>query len=83
VTESSHNLTGVKTILSVRAQRQHLFVLEKMILTLITILFSARSSSTTHLVVRCSVSFLENSIQQICYKIVAYRQLSFLFVLTL
>lgn len=37
MTESSHNLTGAKTILSVRAQRQHLFVLEKMILTLIKI----------------------------------------------
>ena len=41
MTESSNNLTGVKTILSVRAQRQHLFVLDKMILTLIKILFSA------------------------------------------
>ena len=39
MTESSHNLTGVKTILSVRALRQHLFVLEKMIPTLIFILF--------------------------------------------
>jgi hypothetical protein len=56
VTESSHNLTGAKTILSVRAQRQHLFVLEKMILTLINILFSARSTSTTPPTVRCSVS---------------------------
>jgi len=65
VTESSHNLTGVKTILSVRAHRQHLFVLEKMILTLIIILFSARSTSTTHLSVRCSVSPLENIITQI------------------
>ena len=83
MTESSHNLTGVKTILSVRAQRQHLFVLDKMILTLINILFSARSTSTTPPTVRCSVSSLTNSIQQICYKIVAYRQLSFLFVLTL
>ena len=64
VTDSSHNLTGVKTILSVRAQRQHLFVLDKMILTLINILFSARSSSTTPPTVRCSVSFLANSIQQ-------------------
>jgi len=83
VTESSHILTGVKTILSVRAHRQHLFVLDKMIPTLIYILFSARSTSTTHLIVRCSVSFLAISIQQICYKIVAYRQLSSLFVLTL
>lgn len=83
VTESSHNPTGVKTILSVRAQRQHLFVLDKMILTLINILFSARSTSTTPPIVRCSLSFLINSIQQICYKIVANRQLSFLFVLTL
>lgn len=41
-TESSHNLTGAKTILSVRALSQHLFVLEKMILTLIKILFKAR-----------------------------------------
>ena len=46
MTESSHNLTGVKTILSVRAHRQHLFVLDKMILTLIIILFSARSINT-------------------------------------
>ena len=38
VNESSHNLTDVKTILSVRAQWQHLFVLDKMILTLINIL---------------------------------------------
>ena len=83
MTESSHNLTGVKTILSVRAQRQHLFVLDKMILTLINILFSARSTSTTPPTVRCSVSFLANSIHQICYKIVTIRQLSFLFVLTL
>ena len=64
MTESSHNLTGVKTILSVRAQGQHLFVLDKMILTLINILFSARSTSTTPPTVRCSVSFLVNSIQQ-------------------
>ena len=64
VTESSHNLTGVKTILSVRAQRQHLFVLDKMILTLITILFSARSTSTTPPTVRCSVSSLENILPQ-------------------
>lgn len=56
VTESSHKLTGVKKILSVRAQRQHLFVLEKMILTLINILFSARSTLTTPPTVRCSVS---------------------------
>ena len=55
MTESSHNLTGVKTILSVRAHRQHLFVLDKMILTLIIILFSARSTSTTPPTVRCSV----------------------------
>ena len=46
MTESSHNLTGVKTILSVRAHSQHLFVLDKMILTLIIILFSARSINT-------------------------------------
>ncbi len=39
MTESSHNLTGVKTILSVRAHKQHLFVLDKMILTLIKVLF--------------------------------------------
>lgn len=57
MTESSHNLTGVKTILSVRAQKQHLFVLDKMILTLINILFSARSTSTTPPTVRCSLSF--------------------------
>lgn len=56
MTESSHKLTGVKTILSVRAQRQHLFVLEKMILTLINILFSARSTPTPPPTVRCSVS---------------------------
>lgn len=56
MTESSHNSTGVKTILSVRAQRRHLFVLDKMILTLINILFSARSSSTTPPTVRCSLS---------------------------
>ena len=55
MTESSHNLTGAKTILSVRAHRQHLFVLEKMIPTLINILFSARSESTTPPTVRCSV----------------------------
>ncbi len=55
MTESSHNLTGVKTIFSVRAHRQHLFVLDKMILTLISILFSARSSSTTPPTVRCSL----------------------------
>lgn len=55
MTESSHNLTGAKTILSVRALWQHLFVLEKMILTLIIILFSARSTSTTPPTVRCSV----------------------------
>ena len=42
MTESPHNLTGAKTILSVRAQWQHLFVLEKMILTLIKILFPVR-----------------------------------------
>ena len=83
MTESSHNLTGVKTILSVRAQRQHLFVLDKMIPTLIIILFSVRSTSTTPPTVRCSVSFLVNIIQQFCYKIVVKRQLSSLFVLTL
>ena len=83
MTELSHNLTGVKTILSVRAHRQHLFVLVKMIPTLIIILFSARSTSTTPPTVRCSVSFLSNSIQHIYYKIIAIRQLSFLFVLTL
>lgn len=65
MTESSHNLTGAKTILSVRAHRQHLFVLEKMILTLIIILFSARSTSTTYLPVRCSVSSPENILTQI------------------
>ena len=68
MTEASHNLTGVKTILSVRVHRQHSFVLDKMILTLIIILFSARSTSTAPPTVRCSVSFLTNSIQQICYK---------------
>jgi len=56
VTESSHNLTSAKTILSVRAQRQHLFVLEKMIPTLIIILFYVRMTSTTPPTVRCSVS---------------------------
>ncbi len=55
MTESSHNLTGVKTILSVRALWQHSFVLDKMILTLINILFSARSTSTTSPTVRCSL----------------------------
>ncbi len=55
MTESSHNLTGVKTILSVHALGQHLFVLDKMILTLIHILFSARSGSTTPPTVRCSL----------------------------
>lgn len=39
VTEWSHNLTGAKTILRVHAQRQHLFVIETMIPTLIIILF--------------------------------------------
>lgn len=55
MTESPHNLTGAKTILSVRAQWQHLFVLEKMILTLIKILFPVRSTSTTPPTVRCSL----------------------------
>ena len=55
MTESSHNLTGAKTILSVRARRQHLFVLEKMIPTLIFILFETRSVSTTPPTVRCSL----------------------------
>jgi len=41
-TESSNHLTGVKTILSVRAHKQHLFVLDKMILMLIKILFSKK-----------------------------------------
>ncbi len=65
MTESSHNLTGVKTILSVRAHRQHSFVLDKMILTLIKILHSARSTSTTHLPVRCSLSSPENILTQL------------------
>lgn len=65
MTESSHNLTGVKTILSVRARWQHLFVLEKMILTLINILFSARSTSTTPPTVRCSVPSPKNILTQI------------------
>jgi hypothetical protein len=84
VTESSHNLTGVKTILSVRAHRQHLFVLDKMILTLIKILFSAKSTSTTSPTVRCSVpSPRKHLTTNLLHKIFAYRQLSFLFVLTL
>lgn len=83
MTGSSHNLTGVKTILSVRVQRQHLFVLDKMVLTLINILFSARSTSTTPPTVRFSVSFLANSIQQIYYNVAACRQFSSLFVPTL
>ena len=57
MTELSHNLTDVKTIFSVCAQRQHLFVLDKMILTLIIILVSARSISTTTPTVRCRVFF--------------------------
>lgn len=65
MTESSHNLTGAKTILSVRAHRQHLFVLDKMILTLIIILFSARSTSTTPPTVRCSLSSPEIILTQI------------------
>jgi len=83
VTESSHNLTGVKTILSVRAHRQHLFVLDKMILTLITILFSAKV--LLRLALPCVVVclFLENILSQNYYKIAAISQLSFLFVLTL
>lgn len=83
VTESSHNLIGVKTILSVRSQRQHLFVLDKTILTLINILFSARSTSTTPPTVRCSVSFPRKHYTIKTLKIVAIRPLSFLFVLTL
>lgn len=55
---------GYAMIDSVHAQRQHSFVLDKMILTLIKILFSARSTSTTPPAVRCSVPFLANSIQQ-------------------
>ena len=55
LTESSHNLTGAKTIPSVRAYMRHLFVLDKMILILINILFSTRSASTTHPRVRCSM----------------------------
>ena len=78
MTESSHNLTGAKTILSVRAHRQHLFVLDKMILTLITILFSARSTSTTPPTVRCSVSSPENILPQTYYKIAASVQHSFI-----
>ena len=73
MTESSHNLTGVKTILSVRARWQHLFVLDKMILTLINILFSARSASTTPPTVRCSVSSPENILTENCYKIAAWQ----------
>ena len=83
MTESSHNLTGVKTILSVRAHRQHLFVLDKMIPTLIFILFSARSTSTTPPTVRCSVSFPQKQYTTKILKIVVIRQLSSLFVLTL
>ena len=68
MTESSHNLTGVKTILSVRAHRQHLFVLDKMILTLIFILFSVRSTSTTPLSVRCSLPSSETVYHKIITK---------------
>lgn len=83
MTESSHNLTGVKTILSVRAHRQHLFVLDKMILTLIIILFSARSTSTTPPTVRCSVPSPRKHFTTILLqKIAATAQLSSLFVLT-
>lgn len=85
MTESSHNLTGVKTILSVRALWQHLFVLDKMILTLIIILFSARSTSTTPLTVRCSLpsskAVYHKNIKNL--KIAAISTLSFLFVLML
>ena len=45
MTELLHNLIGVKTILSVCAHRQHLFVLDKMLLTLIYILFLTESCS--------------------------------------
>ena len=83
MTESSHDLTGVKTILSVRAQGQHLFVLDKMIPTLIIILFSVRSTSTTPPTVRCSVPSPRKHFTTKILKIVAIRQLSFLFVLTL
>lgn len=83
MTESSHNLTGVKTILSVRAQWQHLFVLDKMIPTLIIILFSVRSTSTTPPTVRCSVPSPRKHFTTKILKIVAIRQLSSLFVLTL
>ena len=83
MTESSHDLTGVKTILSVRAQGQHLFVLDKMIPTLIQILFSARSTSTTPPTVRCSVPSPRKHFTTKTLKIVAIRQLSSLFVLTL
>ena len=83
VTESSHNLTGVKTILSVRAQWQHSFVFDKMIPTLVFILFGTRSISTTPPTVRCSMppplttvynKFITNS--------PLVSLLSFLFVLT-
>ncbi len=71
MTESSHKLTGVNTILSIRARWQHLFVLDKIILTLIAILFSARSTYTTYLPVRCSVSSPESILSQTYYKIAA------------
>lgn len=83
MTESSHNLTGVKTILSVRAQRQHLFVLDKMTLTLILILFGTRSISTTPPTVRCSVPPpLTTVYNNFITKSPLVSLLSFLFVLT-
>jgi hypothetical protein len=84
VTESSHNLTGVKTILSVCAHRQHLFVLDKMIPTLILILFSARSTSATPPAVRCSMPSPRKYFTTFLLQtFAAVSTLSFLFVLTL
>ncbi len=53
LTGSSHNLTGVKSIFSVRAFRSTYLCLNLMILTLIKILFECVLHSTTHPLVRC------------------------------
>ncbi len=76
--EASHNLTGVKIILSIYVHRQHLFVFDKMILTLITMLFSSRSTSAALPIVCCSVSPFENTLPHKDYKIAAQSQLSLL-----
>lgn len=53
MTESSHNLTGVKTIFSVRAQRQHLFVLDKMIAA--RLLYCFQQEASLRLLLPCVV----------------------------